>query len=107
MLAADGFEEDRDIEKGYVVENEHVLTVPVVGRFLDIPVKNTQHKEYKIRPALAKPVYEITPPYLAEKGSDDHQGESQQQKCRKRQKGVDGKKDPWDPAYEAHNQRRI
>lgn len=90
-----------------MVEYKYVLPVPVVRRFKDVPVKDTQHEQYKIRPAMAEPVDKIAPPGLAKEGGHYHQREDDQQEGRKRQKGINGKKDPQDPAYDGHNQGRI
>ncbi len=106
MLPPDCFEQNRYIEKGDMIEYKHVLPVPIVSRFKNIPVKDPEHQKHKIGPALAKPVDKIAAPDLPEKGGQHHQRENDQQEGNKGQKGIYTEKDPEDPAYKAHNQGR-
>jgi len=107
MLPPDGLEQDGNIEERAVVEHKYILTVPVMGRFKEVAVKDAQHKDHKIRPALAKPVDKIAALDLPKERCCHHQRKDQQQEGREGQKGINGKKDPQGPAYEWHNQGRI
>jgi hypothetical protein len=90
-----------------MIKYKHILFVPVMEHFKEVPVKDPEHEKHKIGPAMAQPVDEIAPFQLTKEGCQNHQWKNDQQEGCKGDDRINGEEDPQDPGYEPHNLGRI